>query len=262
MKRLMLLAILVPLLVSAPGAFDAAGAGQSVAPRPLRVVGLGDSVMSSRHCDCAGPTVEYAAALSRRLGRAVTQTNLGRGGLVTGDVLQALRHDPATRRTVSRADVVLIIIGANDLMPEYHQWRAGPCGPSCFRHPAELMGDNVRRILHAVGALRPGRQDSVLVTNYWNVFADGAVARRQGGQYELDWNTVVTETANGAICRAAAATDTRCVDLVAPFKGDGSGDPTDLLLSDGNHPNARGVRAIVSALLASSPFGVLRHVAR
>jgi lysophospholipase L1-like esterase len=42
------------------------------------------------------------------------------------------------------------------------------------------------------------------------------------------------------------------VDLAEPFKGpSGTGDPSDLLADDGDHPNAAGHRRIASALLAA-----------
>lgn len=224
------------------------------APVALSVVGLGDSVMSGTHCDCSGIAQEYGAALGKRQHRSVDATNLGVGGLTTSGLLRRLGTDTSTRHAVRAASVVLVIIGANDLLPQLKQWTSASCGPSCFRGPTEDMGDRVRRVIAAVAALRPNApRDTVLVANYWNVFTDGAVARRQGGQRRLDWSTVVTATANGAICRAADAEGARCVDLVAPFKGDGGDDPTSLLATDGDHPNAAGARKIVAALLARTP---------
>jgi lysophospholipase L1-like esterase len=224
---------------------------------PLSVVGLGDSVMSGTHCDCPGIAQEYGVALGNRQHRSVEATNLGRGGLTTSGLLHELSADTRTRRAVRAASVVLVVIGANDLLPQMREWTSATCGPGCFRRPSERMGDRVRQVIAAVAALRSGApRNTVLVANYWNVFTDGAVARRQGGQHQLDWSTVVTATANGAICRAAAAEGARCVDLVAPFKGDGGADPTDLLATDGDHPNAAGARKIVGALLARTPHGL------
>ncbi len=242
----------------ATGASAAASSGAgSAGAAPLHLVGLGDSVMAGTHCACAGIPAEYAEALARRTGRRVLSTNIGANGLVTGDVLGALRHDAHTRALVRSADLVLLDIGANDLEPQLRRWTTASCPATCFRAPAERMGDRVRQILRVMATLRAARPDTVLVLDYWNVFKDGVVARHQGGRRQLDWSAVVTATANAAICRAAAATGARCVDTVAPFKGDGSADPTHLLAADGDHPNAAGVRRIVASLVAATPGRVL-----
>ena len=81
---------------------------------------------------------------------------------------------------------------------------------------------------------------TVLVDNYWNVFTDGAVARADGGQEQLDWSAEVTTAANRAIENAANNSGDLTVDLVKPFKNGGDEDPTPLLADDGDHPNAAG----------------------
>lgn len=229
----------------------------SVPPAPVRLVGLGDSVMAGFHCGCQGVPAEYAEALAQRTHRRTVSTNLGANGLMTGGLLRSLEHDSRTRRLVGSADVVLLDIGANDLLPEMRRWSATSCPAWCFRGPAEQLGDRVRQILTAINALRTASPDTVLVLNYWNVFKDGQAARRQGGQRQLDWSAVVTATANAAICRGAAAVGAGCVDTVAPFKGDGTQDPTWLLAADGDHPNAAGVRRIVASLMAATPQQLL-----
>jgi lysophospholipase L1-like esterase len=245
--RLIVLGVL--LLLAA-----ACGAGSSAAPSPptLRVVGLGDSVMAGTHCDCAGLAEEYAAALAHRTGEHVTVKNLGTDGAVTGDLLEDLQGDAGTRSAIAQADVVLVTIGANDLLPQLDQWRSSGCDASCFTAPAAKMGANLASVLAVMDRIRAGRPGGVLVTDYWNVFTDGDVARNSGGQAQVDWSTEVTATANRQICAAASAAHDTCVDLVTVFKPGGA-DPTPLLADDGDHPNAAGVQAIVRALLAATP---------
>jgi lysophospholipase L1-like esterase len=221
--------------------------------RPLHVVGLGDSVMSGFHCGCDGIVEEYAAGLARRTHRPVDRANLGGNGLVTDDLLTALTSDARTRELVGEADVVLVTIGANDLLPQLQQWQTATCDESCYRRPADEMGRNLGRVLMAVHALRADRPGTVLVTNYWNVFTDGDAGRSTAGSAQVDWSVDVTTAANAAICRAVHASGDTCVDLVRPFKGDGTGDPTPLLAADGDHPDAAGVQAIVQALLHATP---------
>ena len=230
----------------------------SISPAPtgssrLHVVGIGDSVMAGTNCDCPGIVDEYATGLAARLGRPVHGSNRAEGGLVTSDVLDDLRHDASLRTSVATADVVLVTIGANDLVPELQQWQDDTCGGTCYEQPARRMGANLARILGVVHVLREGRPGAVLVTNYWNVFTDGEVARGTGGQAQVDWSARVTTAANEQICAAALVQGDVCVDLVAPFKKDGTADPTHLLADDGDHPDAAGVGVIVQALLDDTP---------
>lgn len=225
----------------------------STAPNALRVVGLGDSVMAGTNCGCSGLVEEYADALARRTGRPVHADNLGDDGAVTDDVLSDLTSDRRTRSLAARADVVVVTIGANDLIPQLQTWRASGCPRHCFRTAAREVGRNLSRVLGTLTAARGGRSDHVLVTDYWNVFRDGQVALDSDGRAERSWSVRVTAAANTAICRAAQAARAVCVDLVRPFKGSGDRDPTPLLADDGDHPNAAGMKAIVAALMRATP---------
>ena len=220
---------------------------------PLRVVGLGDSVMAGTACGCRNLLQRYGDALAARTGRHVRADNLGANGAVTSDLLEDLRGDARTRNLVVRADVVVVVIGANDLVPRLDEWREGSCDDSCFRPSVQQMGRRLGQVLAAVQAARHGRTDHVLVTDYWNVFQDGQVARDTDGQAGVDWSTRVTAAANAEICRAAQLAGATCVDLVAPFKGLGERDPTPLLADDGDHPNAAGTRLIAHALIQATP---------
>ena len=253
------LVILLALLAgcgatAAPPALAPATTSPTPAARVIRVVGLGDSVMAGTHCGCAGLAQEYGKALQARSGGRVQVTNLGASGSVTGDVLAGLQRDASTRSAISQADLVVVTIGANDLVPQFDEWETVGCDRTCYSGPATRMGRNLQRVLAAIKALRSGHRTPVLVTDYWNVFTDGRVARRAGGQAQIDWTTDVTAVANEQICSAARSAGDTCVDLVAAFKGGGA-DPTPLLAADGDHPNAAGIRAIVRELLAATPTG-------
>lgn len=237
-------------------ASPAAPATPTVSARPagsLRVLGLGDSVMAGTNCDCAGLVEEYADALGRRTRRAVHVDNLGANGAVTSDLLDDLTFDDRTRALAAAADVVVVTIGANDLVPQLRTWQASGCPATCFATAAREVGHRLSRILSALRAARGGRSDHVLVTDYWNVFRDGEVALDADGPRERAWSVRVTDAANGAICRAARNEGATCVDLVAPFEGSGDRDPTPLLADDGDHPNAAGMKVIVAALMRATP---------
>lgn len=216
----------------------------------LTVLGLGDSVTSASACGCAGFVQDFAGLLSRRRGAPVRSVNLGQPGLTSVQLDQELHHDSPARRAVGTADIVLITIGANDLMPSLAAWDAAGCDDSCAGSGVTGVRSRISSIVDQVHALRHGLPAQVLVTNYWNVFEDGDVASADRGQAYLVWSDRLTQRLNASICAAATSGGATCVDLYAPFKGDGTTNPTRLLGADGDHPNAAGHAAIARALMA------------
>jgi lysophospholipase L1-like esterase len=97
----------------------------------------------------------------------------------------------------------------------------------------------------------------VLVTGYWNVFEDGAVARDSFPDVGVRATRRLTRLANAAIQQDARATGATYVDLYAPFNGPVSrGDTTRLLAADGDHPNAAGQALIAQRLVAAGLPGL------
>ncbi len=224
--------------------------------RPTTVVGLGDSVMAGSACGCAGPVAEYARVVGRRSGQRVVDINLGRNGATTSTLLSRL-HQRGAGRDVMRARVVLVIIGANDLLPQRRRWEDSGCPPSCYAPAVAAMGRRIRRVLTRVRTLRAHSRGTVLVADYWNVFKDGKVARNDGGQPLIAWSRRVSRAANRAICRAARGEDATCVDTYTAFVGNDR-DPTGLLADDGDHPNPKGVALLVRQLVRATPAGEFR----
>ncbi|MBN9104446.1 MAG: SGNH/GDSL hydrolase family protein [Propionibacteriaceae bacterium] len=235
-----------------PGTASPSVAGPTPSARlgTLHAVGLGDSVMSGTNCGCDGIMAEYARELAHSTGRRVSAQNFGVGGHTTQDVLNDLSDDDDLRSALAQADVVVVIIGANDLQDDLDQWQDGGCPVSCYLPDVAAMGQRLTKLLAGLSEITGGHAE-LLVTNYWNVFTDGRVALASGAQ-ELRFHIAVTQAANREIAARAAASGARLVDLVAPFKGSDDGDPTPLLASDGDHPNAAGVRTIAAALVAAT----------
>lgn len=215
----------------------------------VRVVGLGDSVMAGTACGCAGIVSSYAARFAAVTHRPVTGLNLGVPGDTTLDLRRRLGA-PQFGQAVAGADVVIVIVGANDLAPLRQRWEAGYCPASCYLPPIHAMGSRLSRDISKIRALRHGRPATIVVTTYWNVFVDGAVARAAEGEAQLEWSKDVTEAAGQAGCAAARQHGAVCVDLTRRFAQDG--DPTPLLAADGDHPNAAGVSVITNAVLEAS----------
>jgi len=114
----------------------------------------------------------------------------------------------------------------------------------------DAVGSHLGAILDAAKKLRGHLPTQMLVTDYWNVFADGDVARKTNGTAYLRWSDELTRALNNRICMAAQHAGATCVDLYAPFKADGSRNPTAFLAGDGDHPNAAGHQLIASTVLA------------
>jgi lysophospholipase L1-like esterase len=238
---------------------DAPARGTTAAAGPVQLVGLGDSVTAGTACGCQDFVALYAAGLARRWQHVVQETNLGRPGLTGAELLAHLQDDATERAQVGAADVVIVTIGANDLAPALKAWDRGSgrderaCGGTCDTGDLDRVGQDVDEVLEAISRLRGGRPTLVLVTTYWNVFEDGDVAAAERGARYLRWSDGLTQRLNARIGRAARAEGATLVDLYAPFKADGHGNPTSLLADDGDHPNAAGHRIIASALLAATP---------
>ena len=232
----------IPVTPSTPSA--------TATPGPLRVVGLGDSVTSGEHCDCDDYVTGFGKLLAARTGAAVRTVDDGESGSTSPDLAADLAGDRGLRRDVASADVVVVTMGANDLTPALHAFRGGGCDAGCYGPELDQMSSDLGTVVGRVAALSGGRAQ-VLVTTYWNVFADGDVARRNEPAGYLPWSDRVTRSANTAICATATREGATCVDLYTPFKGDGSDDPTHLLAEDGDHPDAAGTAAISRAVLAA-----------
>jgi lysophospholipase L1-like esterase len=239
----------------------AGGGGPTSSPadrRSIQVVGLGDSVTAGTACGCEDFVGLYAGSLGRRWHRAVHETNLGKGGQTSAGLLAALQGDAGTRADVSASDVVLVTIGANDLVPALRAWDRGTgtdvrtCGGTCDTSDVDRVGRDIEAGLDIVRGLRRGKPTLVLVTTYWNVFEDGHVGGADRGEAYLAWSDGLTRRLNARIVQAALAEDATPVDLYAPFKSDGK-DPTPLLAGDGDHPDAAGHEVIAAALLAATP---------
>ena len=204
------------------------------------------------NCDCAPFVERFAELVAARDGRAATATNLGTPGLTTGSLAaQLTRTGPST--SVASADTVVVTIGANDLGGLEDRWEHTGCDAACLTPAVAAMARGLAADLTRIRELGHTGQ-RVDVTTYWNVFEDGDVADRERGPGFAEWSDTVTVSADRAICATARSFGDLCVDLYTPFlSADGSSNPTSLLSSDGDHPNADGHQVIARALLAATP---------
>lgn len=258
--RVGLLVVLVAtalLTVSCSAKRNVAGQHPATSPAPptptrsALVVGLGDSVMAGTACECSGPAHAFAQLMSRSLGRQITAVNLGVPGATTQSLGRQL-HAPKVSSRVRRADVVLLIIGANDLVPELDRYQSTGCGSSCLDPAIHDMAARFNGLLDQIADERGGHRGTVLVADYWNVFRDGATEREEYGAAQIRWSRLASRTANAAICRVARENGAVCADTYVPFFAH-SGDPDRYLASDGDHPNRAGVALIARQLQKATP---------
>lgn len=252
-SALRLLATAAVVLLGAAGSQALAMPGVAGDRLPITIVGLGDSVTSGAHCGCAGFISDYAHLLGRTRHVPVYGINLGENGATSGDLLASIRSGRPAVRSLARADIVVITIGANDFVPDTTDIHNGQCvGLSCTAGRLSAMADNVGAIIQRVKHLRSGKSVTIQVTGYWNVFEDGAIAQSDyTPQFQRD-SDILTRRVNATLDRVATTRQVEYVDLYAPFKGrTGNIDDTHLLASDGDHPNAAGHEVIARALMTS-----------
>src|SRR5215831_11594264 len=146
---------------AAGGALAASGLHPS--RRIWAVTALGDSVVSGTNCDCATFAQRYADLVAQVTGVTVKVTNLGVPGLTSPGLTAQLTGDPATRGSVAGSDIVLVTIGANDLVPALSRWQSSSCDLSCFTRVLPTIAANVGSVVQQIYRLRAGRATEVLV---------------------------------------------------------------------------------------------------
>ncbi|MDQ6641343.1 MAG: SGNH/GDSL hydrolase family protein, partial [Actinomycetota bacterium] len=152
---------------------------------------------------------------------------------------------------------VVITIGANDFSYRHDDVTSGACHADCLADTIQHVASVVTEIVATVHQLRAGEPTAVLLTGYWNVFEDGAVARRLFPLAGLAASAELTEKVNNALHQVAVNNGAAYVDLYDVFDGpDAPGDVTTLLADDGDHPNAEGHGLIARRLMAAGLPGL------
>ena len=192
--------------------------------KSINVVGIGDSVTSGSACSCETFVGLYATQLASQRGVETSSVNLGVPGWTSAQLLAAMTKPGAFRDQVAKADILLVTIGANDLLP-LESRQPGGCLVACY-------GPLVNSVGHNVGL---------------------DVGASENGAAFQHWSDVLTRAASSAVCTAARQASATCVSIYAPFKGNGSKNPTSMLAGDGDHPNAAGHQVIATTLLANTP---------
>lgn len=239
------------ILSPTPAATASPAAGAATQAAPVRVLGLGDSVTAGTNCACADYVTGFGRLLAQRDGTRVIEDNRGESGATAADLADELDQDQKLRAATAQADIVVITVGANDLYDSLDAWRSGGCSSSCYGPEISAMSGHLDSVLATVTRLHAASPVRILVTTYWNVFADGQVAEQAESAGYLRWSDQVTRAADRAISRSADRAGVDSVDLYTPFKPHHGDDPTALLADDGDHPNPAGTALISRTVLAA-----------
>ncbi|MGN6332537.1 MAG: SGNH/GDSL hydrolase family protein [Motilibacteraceae bacterium] len=245
-----------------PDALAPAAHGAQVRQRSagaVHIVAIGDSVPAGAACPgCTPFPFRYGQRFAAATGTRVSVQDLAVGGLDSAGLLASLVSATPQAAAVATADVVVVTIGANDLVPARSDYSAQRCGGpddlDCFRALLPGVRAHLAAALERIAVLRGHAPTTVLVTDYWNVFEDGGSAVAELGRDAVADARTVTRAENQVLCSTAAAAGATCVDLYVPFLGPtGDGDPTRLLAADGDHLSRAGHDLIAATLLASYP---------
>jgi len=211
-------------------------------PATATVVTFGDSVPAGTSCGCTAFPDLYARRITAE------SIDLARPGL-TAAGMRAQLDTPRATDALRRASVVLIMIGANDLAAAFESGRGGPAYASAAASVRRDVSASLSRIRAVRGAGLP-----VIVLGYWNVVEDGEVGHSDYGADGAAEAALATDQANEALREVAKAAGVIYLSTSAALKGaDARDDPTELLTSDGDHPNARGHEAIAQAVYTALP---------
>ena len=213
---------------------------------PARLVVLGDSVATGAGCDCRPFGRELAREAARLTHRRTDLSLLAHDGLTSAGLLDQVRSDPGTVTALRRATTVVVTIGANDFNSGEADSGCSGNGTACFASDLQALPAELGAALLRIRSLA-GPQVQVLVTGYWNVFLDGAVAAQHGTTYQAT-SDALTRRVDTVLAATARTHDATYVDLYRPFRGDGDTDDTAQLASDGDHPSAAGHRLIARLL--------------
>ncbi|WP_245665986.1 SGNH/GDSL hydrolase family protein [Actinoplanes subtropicus] len=205
------------------------------APGTPTVVTLGDSVAAGAECDC-----DPFPALYTKDQHAI-DVNLAESGATAADVRAQL---PTDNGALSQAAEVLIMIGANDVADTIDD-------PTTYAAAASGVQTDVTA---TIADIEKAHSVPVIVLGYWNVVQDGRVGQKSYGPDGVRAATEATNMINNALAAAASTNaEAEYISTEPAFHGDdGNQDPTDLLASDGDHPNAAG-QAAIAALLPALP---------
>jgi lysophospholipase L1-like esterase len=254
---------LMALVAIAGGCGDDSGESQAGAsPTPaedsaaaLPVVALGDSETTGAGDPSGlGWVGRYARLLRTKRGLRADVTNLAVEGKTSAQLLSEVRSDPATRKALENAQVVLLGIGGSDYNAGDDAYAAGRCrAEACYAPVLKSFARNFDATVAAIRKLRGSNTTVLRSITQPNVLIGAEdvippflkpVARRVG--------VYQARTANRSICEVMAKYEGRCIDVLEAFNGaDGTANAYKKGLlnhEDCCYPNANGQQLMAELL--------------
>ena len=248
----------------------------------LRLVVLGDAVPSTEPCPgCTGFVEQYTVHLEAATGRPVEVADRSRtdtAGLL--DIEEQVSGEEGLREQLAEADVVIVSVGANDVMPDaaaagmLRKRRGGDwgCGgdmgsttasyaawalattPECLEAGRMAYLGLYDSIFATVGELRRWQPTMAIALNTYDANLYGADFVGAGlDQKTLDtlwpWMTALYDDWNRMECGRATTNFFTCVDVYHAFNGPDGDQPIGDLAVDGAHPSQAGHDRIAELLV-------------
>jgi lysophospholipase L1-like esterase len=188
----------------------------------LQVVALGDSETTGAGDPSGlGWVGRYARLLRRKLDLRADVTNLAVEGKTSAQLLSEVRSDPATRKALEKAQVVLLGIGGADYNAGDDAYAAGRCrAEACYAPILKSFARNFDATVAAIRKLRGPNTTVLRSITQPNVLIGAEdvippflkpVAGRVG--------VYQARTANRSICEVMAKYEGRCIDVLEAFNG-------------------------------------------
>ncbi len=247
-------------------------AAPSSAQALLRMVVIGDSMPFTAFCgECTtGFADEYAADLEARTGRPVEVINRSRDDSAgMHQIRTQVNEDESLRDQVANADVVIVSVGFNNVMPDsstgigclgdmgataasYMAWALATT-PECRQAGRDSYASDYDVIFSTIKELRAGAPTLLAVLNVHDgnkgnpeVHADSVP---QAIQDEAEqWLTRLYDDWNAMLCDRATHAGFACVDVYHAFNGPTGEEPSTVWTVDGAHPSQAGNDLIAKLL--------------
>ena len=235
---------------------------------PLTMVVIGDSTVRTDQCpECRTFATQYAATLTQRSGRPVTTLMRSRNDNAgVPELLSQVSGDASLRHDIASADVVVMSIGFNNVVPDYdHPPPGGPfpgchqqvpnvtdyivahilaTTPACTAKAVGAWAKDYDRIFTTILALRPDKPTTVIAMtvvdgNLDNSDIRAGLAPLQFATFEKvlvdaydQWNTMV--------CARATAHHATCADSYHAANGPRGDQAPTAYIDQHAYPNQAG----------------------